>query len=240
MEYISIASTVVTFVFAAAVFIRYRERGGTHLLLWGIGLVLYGLGTLCEALLIFTYSEWLLKTWYLCGGMLTAAWLGQGTVHLLVRKRNVAKSLTIALTVVSLIAFYLVFTASIQAGAPAFDPAQPASGQYKEILGRNGFTIALTIILNTYGAITLIGGAIYSAYIFWRKGVLKNRMIGNILIAIGAMMPATAGTLIKLGVGDWLYVSELLGVVLMYIGFLQATAKQEVRKTKEAPAISGS
>ena len=49
MHYVPIFSTIVTLIFAIAVFERYRRRGGTHLLLWGIGLILYGMGTLTEA-----------------------------------------------------------------------------------------------------------------------------------------------------------------------------------------------
>jgi hypothetical protein len=97
------------------------------------------------------------------------------------------------------------------------------SSQYQDILTRGGLTIALTIILNIYGTLALMGGAIYSAVIFWRKRVLMNRMIGNILIAIGALAPAMAGSFVKMGLVDGLYFSELIGVVLMYIGFIQAT-----------------
>ena len=48
---------------------------------------------------------------------------------------------------------------------------------------------------NIYGLLTLVGGAIYSAYLFWRKRVLPNRVIGNILIAAGALLIGTASTL---------------------------------------------
>jgi hypothetical protein len=155
--------------------------------------------------------------------MLTAAWLGQGTVHLLVRKHGVAWTITGILAVVSLLAAVLVLSAPITSAASAYNIAQPISSQYKDILTRGGATIALTILLNIYGTLTLVGGAIYSAIIFLRKHVLVNRMIGNILIAIGALAPAMAGSFVKLGLVDGLYLSELVGVVLMYIGFIQAT-----------------
>jgi hypothetical protein len=64
MQYISILSTVVAFAFTISVFQRYRRRGGTHLLLWGIGLFFFGLGTLTEVILLFTYSDLVLKVWY--------------------------------------------------------------------------------------------------------------------------------------------------------------------------------
>jgi hypothetical protein len=49
-------------------------------------------------------------------------------------------------------------------------------------------------------------------------------------------MPATAGSFVRAGLVDWLYISELLGVILMYIGFLQATAHRPAEK-KAAAAV---
>ena len=69
-----------------------------------------------------------------------------------------------------------------------------------------------------------MGGAIYSAFLFWRKKVLANRMFGNILIAAGALSPAMGGSLLKAGYADMLYLSEFVGVILMFIGFSMATS----------------
>jgi len=66
-----------------------------------------------------------------------------------------------------------------------------------------------TPFFNIYGLLTLVGGAIYSAYLFWRKRVLPNRVIGNILIAAGALLIGTASTLTRLGYGQFLYLGEL-------------------------------
>ena len=238
MHYIAILSTLVTLVFAVAVFGRYRQRGGAHLLLWGIGLSLYGLGTLTEAIMIFTFTPLALKLWYLSGAMLTAAWLGQGTVHLLVRKRGVATTLSVILALASLAALILILAAPITTAAASYDLSQPVSAQYKEMLDRSGAIVLLTILLNIYGTIGLVGGAIYSAFLFWRKRVFANRLVGNILIAAGALMPAMAGTFIKAGLADWLYLSEFLGVVLMYLGFLQATLPQQVVEPQTTASAS--
>lgn len=226
MHYISILSTIVSLSFALAVFNRYRQRGGLHLLFWTIGLVLYGLGTLTEVVMLFTFNALALKIWYISGAMLTAAWLGQGSVNLLVRKRGVAKTLNIILVIVSLAAILLVLIAPVTSAAASFSPGEPVSSQYKDILVRNGIIIFLTIILNLYGTVTLVGGAIYSAFLFWRKKVMLNRMLGNILIAAGALMPAMGGSFLKAGLPDWLYLSEFLGAIVMYVGFVQATVPQ--------------
>lgn len=222
MTYIPYLSTLVTLAFTVAVYNRYRQRGGMHLLLWAFGLLLYGLGTLSEVILSMTYQVTVLRVWYLTGAMLTAAWLGQGTVHLLVRKGNAAKVSTWVLGAVSLLALVLVFAAPVLSGS--YDVTRPASEQYKDFLTRGGLTIFLTILLNIYGTLTLVGGAIYSAFLFWRKKILANRMFGNILIAAGALSPAVGGSLLKAGMADMLYLSEFIGAILMYIGFVMATA----------------
>jgi hypothetical protein len=152
--------------------------------------------------------------------------LGQGTIFWLVRKRGLADALMVGLLAVSVLAVLLVLLASITPAAASFDVAQPVSIQYKDIMERSGLTIFLTILLNIYGSIALIGGAVYSAFLFYRKQVLSNRMWGNILIAAGALMPAMGGSFLKAGLPDWLYLSEFLGVIVMYVGFVQATASQ--------------
>ena len=231
MHYLPILSTIITFIFAIAVFNRFNVRHGSHLLLWSIGLVLYGIGTLTEVIMLFKFNALALKLWYLSGAMLTAAWLGQGTINLLVRRRGITPTLNFILVIVSLLAVVLVIMAPVTSAAASYNPAQPLSAQYKDILTRSSMVVVLTILLNTYGTFTLVGGALYSAFIFWRKRVLFNRMVGNILIAAGAILPAMGGTFIKIGLPDFLYLSEFLGVILMYIGFLQATVAVAVKTT---------
>ncbi len=222
MTYIPYLSTLITFVFTFAVYNRYRQRGGTHLLLWALGLLFYGIGTLSEVILSLSFNAFVLKIWYLTGAMLTAAWLGMGTVHLLIRKGKTAQVTTWILAIVSLLAFLLVLIAPTLSSS--YNVTVPASEQYKNILTRNGLTILLTILLNIYGTLTLIGGAIYSAFLFWRRKILANRVFGNILIATGALSPALGGTLLKAGYADMLYISEFIGAILMFIGFIVSTS----------------
>ena len=222
MNFLPYLSTIVTFAFTVAVYNRYRQRGGLHLLLWAFGLLLYGIGTLCEVILGLTFSVLTVKIWYLTGAMLTAAWLGMGTVHLLIRKGNTARVLTWVLAGVSILAFLLVLLAPVT--STTYDVTRPVSEQYHDIFSRSGLIILLTILLNIYGTLTLVGGAIYSAYLFWRKKILINRMFGNILIALGALSPAMGGSLLRAGLTDMLYLSELIGAILMFIGFLMATS----------------
>lgn len=224
VKYTPFLSTLITFAFAVAVLNRYRYRRGAHLLLWGVGLILYGAGTFTEAYLSLGWSELALRVWYLTGAMLTAAWLGQGTAHLLIRRRSAALVLTALLALATLVSLVGVFAARVDGST--FNPHIPISTQYKGMMERGGLVVGLTVLLNIYGTIWLAGGAGWSAYLFARKQVLLHRVIGNVLIAVGALLPASAGTLIRVGLGDWLYLSELLGAAVMFAGFVVSTAPQ--------------
>jgi hypothetical protein len=81
----------------------------------------------------------------------------------------------------------------------------------------------LTPFFNLYGTLTLVGGAAWSAWIFWRKRILLHRTIGNILIAVGAIAPDFGGTFSRFGVPSALYIGELLGALLLFAGFIRAT-----------------
>lgn len=230
VNWLPLFSTIVTFAFAFFVLRRWwSRRPAHHLLLWGIGLVLYALGTFAEFYSTQAWSATVFRLWYLCGAILTAAWLGQGTVYLLVRRPYVAHAFMAILLLASLFAVFMLWTTPLP-GAASFTTRLPLSDQYTEILPDGASVRKLTPFFNIYGVITLVGGAIYSAYLFWRKRILPNRVLGNVFIAVGALSPAVGGTLARLGATDFLYASELIGAVLMFIGFGLAVSKKPERR----------
>ncbi len=220
--YLPFISSIVSFAFAYFVLARYFKKGrGNHLLLWGIGMIFYGIGGFCEGFYgAFGWNPLVFRLWYLFGAILVAAWLGQGTVFLLAKK-NWARTLMILLLIGSLYGAYRVFTAELDPGllTSSLHTGSELSGHAIVTPGVRG----LTPIFNIYGTLTLVGGAIYSAWIFFRKRVLLHRTIGNILIATGALAPAFGGAFSRMGVPAALYIGELVGAVLMFIGFWRAT-----------------
>jgi hypothetical protein len=214
-------SSVLSFVFAFFVFRRYLWRRRPYLLIWAIGLVFYGIGGFCEAYYgALGWSSLIFRLWYLCGAILVAAWLGQGTVYLLA-KRRWAHALMALLLLASLYGAVRVFTAKLD---PNLMTTSVHTGS--ELSGHAIVTPGVRILtpfFNLYGTVTLVGGAAWSAWIFWRKRILLHRTIGNILIAVGAILPAFGGSFSRFGVPNALYLGELLGAVLMFIGFVRAT-----------------
>ncbi len=219
--FVPFISAIISFVFAFFVFNRYRKKSGAHLLLWGVGMTFYGIGGFCEAYFgAFGWNPLVFRMWYLFGAILVAAWLGQGTVYLLA-KRRWANITMVILGLGSLYATIRIFGAELD---PSLLTTSVHTGS--ELSGHAIVTPGirnLTPLFNLYGVVTLVGGAVYSAWIFYRKRVLLHRTIGNILIATGALAPAFGGAFSRFGIPGTLYMGELIGAILMFAGFIRAT-----------------
>jgi MFS family permease len=233
--FVPFISAIISFIFAFFVFNRYRKKGGAHLLLWGLGMTFYGIGGFCEAYFgALGWNPLVYRMWYLFGAILVAAWLGQGTVYLLA-KRRWANITMVILGLGSLYATIRIFGAEID---PSLLTTSVHTGS--ELSGHAIVTPGirtLTPLFNIYGVVTLVGGAVYSAWIFYRKRVLLHRTIGNILIAVGALAPAFGGSFSRFGVPGALYMGELIGAILMFAGFLRATTPM-TEKTAESETVS--
>ena len=213
-------TTVVSLVFAGLVLARWARSRHLSSLLWGIGLLMFAVGSAMEFLYASAgWQPWVFRLWYLFGAVLVAAYLGMGTAYLLMRggTRRVAHGLMALVLLGSVYAAYRVFSVPL-------DPTQMIAGE----LSGSAITVKsvrlITPFFNSLGVILLVGGAIYSSWLFIRKHVLPNRVIGNILIALGALSPAIGGILQRLAQLHFiLYLSELVGVVLLFAGFLEAS-----------------
>lgn len=232
-------STAVMVVFTVSVLQRFRTRRKAHFLFWGIGLAMFTAGSFAEAYFaIFGWSAIVFFLWYFFGAALNAGWIGHGTLMLLVRKRwrHVVTGLLI---VGSVAATILMFRAMASLDPGGFNSEVAISEQYREIMppiDRGGAVRLTTPFFNIYGLITLVGGALWSAWLFLRKRVLPNRVLGNVLIAAGALSIGAASTLTRMGYGQLLYLGELVAAVLMYTGFV--LAGQPATEQERQPALS--
>ena len=220
-------STVIMVIFTVSVLERFLVRRKIHFLFWGIGLAMFGTGSFAEA--YFASVGWSAPVffgWYLFGAALNAGWIGHGTMLLLARRRWV-HVFTVLLVLGSVAAAIGMLSIMPKLNAASFNAALPISEQYRTIMPKisDGAWVRLTTpFFNIYGLVTLVGGALWSAWLFLRKQVLPNRVVGNVLIAIGALLIGAASTATRLGYGQYLYVGELAAAVLMYTGFRAAAA----------------
>ena len=186
-QILSFLAAVIMFVFAAYVLQRFFARRKLYFLFWGTGLAMFAVASFAGALLTLGWSSFLFFSWYFFGALLTAAWIGQGTVYLLMRKKR-AHVLTAILITASVVAAVMLLSVMPDLDTSVFSTSESMGEQYRDIMppiDEGGYVRLATPFFNVYGLITLVGGALWSSYLFWRKRVLPNRVIGNILIAVG-------------------------------------------------------
>ncbi len=214
VNYLPIASTVVAAAFTA-VLRRHWQRNprARYLMWWTIGVALFGLGTLTEALTtLFGWHEPLFRTWYIAGALLGGAPLAQGTVYLLAKKRT-ADRLTIWLITYIAVAAAFVIATPIDVAAVEDDRLTGSVMEW-------GWVRLFSPLVNTYALVFLVGGAILSAWRYYRRPDRPHtRVLGNVLIAVGALLPGIGGTFTRLGHVEVLYVTELVGLTLIWLGY---------------------
>lgn len=222
VSFIPILTTCIAIAFAAVVFRRYRARGGTHLLWWGIGLLTYAAGTITESLI--TLIGWhapLFRIWYITGALMGGAPLAQGSVYLLLSRRT-ANRLTVAL--VAAIVISAIFVLATPIDYSLVEPFRPTG---KVIVWH--WVRFFSPFINLYAVTFLIGGAIVSAWRYHARADARHRFLGNVCIAIGAILPGIGGTFTRFGHTEVLYVTEFVGLMLIYVGYRFNIAKSEPR-----------
>ncbi|HYM39191.1 MAG TPA: hypothetical protein VEY12_03460 [Thermoplasmata archaeon] len=206
---VSLGATAVSVLFSALVFRQWLGRRKRYQLAWSVGLGLYALAAFTQFLAeAYGWSEGIYKVYYLVAAPLVAV-LGVGSLFLVSRRGGYAFA---AYTAVLFLAFaWILANASVNASAFLLP-----------IPGGDGFAESVRLwspVFTIPGSLALIGVAAYS---YW-----KTRLAFNAWIAIGALVVAAGGSLARFGIPWALYLSELIGIALMFWGFL---ASQEVSR----------
>jgi hypothetical protein len=235
VHYIPIATTLLAVLFAPVVFRRWQaRRPAPHLWWWSVGIVVYGLGTLTEAITtLFGWHEPVFRAWYISGALLGGWPLAQGTVYLMFSRRT-ANVMAAAVGAVVVAGATVVLLSPIDMSL--VEPHR-LTGRVMEWREARLFSP----FINTYAAIFLIGGAVVSAWRYHRDPEARHRFIGNCFIAVGALLPGIGGAATRMGYTEVLYVMELIGLVLIWTGYRfnvgsGARAAPGLRVEEPAPA----
>jgi hypothetical protein len=217
LHYLPIASTVISLLFVIALVNRARERGWPpHLNWWIVGVAFYGLGTLLESIITLNGNTLMLnRLWYWAGAILGGYPLATGSVYLL-HKRRTANILTGVSFLAVIVASVAVFLTPLIEGN--LNLAKPSG----DILAWR-WVRYMTPFINGYAAIFLIGGAVQSSVRFFESPEMRGRAYGTALIAVGALLPGIGGSMAKAGIVEALYVGELLGLILIWWGYVLCT-----------------
>ena len=233
LHYLPIATTLLSVAFLRVLLRRWRARGGAHLAWWAFGVFTYGVGTALESTVtLFGNTATLTQAWYIAGAVWGGYPLAQGTVWLLCRPRT-ARVLTGVTLAYALTLSALVLLSPLI--AEAVEPRRPSG----DVIGWQWVRL-WSPLLNGYAAVFLIGGAAVSAarYFRLRAPGMRERAIGNSFIAVGALLPGIGGGMAKAGIVEALYVGELVGLMLIWLGYrwcVQAPLVTPATSTGPAP-----
>jgi len=244
LHYIPILSTILATTFAVALFLRYKERGGLHYFWWGIGFLTFAAGTFAESWnTLLGWSDINFRYWYIVGAFLGGYPLAQGSIYLLMNKKFGHWSAGIVCTYIVIASVFVCLAPVDKSLVGTF----VIEGKTYYRLSGDAFVgdwskvRLFSPLINLYALLFLVGGAIYSAWLFRKNVHLRGRYVGNILIAIGGLLPGIGGSMARAGVVEVLYVTEFLGIVLIYGGYracltvrTDAAKKQLEREQKEA------
>jgi hypothetical protein len=212
-RHLPILSTVISAAFAWVILARYRlKRQSYHLLWWGIGIGTYGVGTLIESLVtLLGWQSALFKAWYIAGALLGAAPLAVGTIYLLFGKRAGHIAVVLLGAAVGVTSIFVILS------PVRIDLADPKMLSGKALAWQS--IRRVSPFINSLAAFFLIGGAIYSAIRFFGVPESRHVSIGNIFIAVGAILPGVGGMGSRMGHTELLYISEFIGMILIWIGY---------------------
>lgn len=186
--FLSAMTVIFSLILAGQLGWQFWQRRKPHQTVWSFAMLLFAIGAGCQWIATLTgWNVTIYRIWYLTGAILTAAFLGQGTIYLQA-KRKVAHITLALLTIGSAFALVVVFRTPVDLELAQMNSIISGQGMPRNIR-------LLTPFFNTFGTVALVGGALRStAYFLW-NGYGNQRALGTGLIAIGAIVVAMGGTL---------------------------------------------
>jgi hypothetical protein len=204
---------------------QYVKRRKMHQLMWAIGFLFYAVAAVMEFWSGYTH-HWDPTVYriYIVLAASLVGFLGNGTLYLVVKKR-LWGDLYLAFNAICLAIFlYGTFTVKLLNDVLQ-TPGIVVGGQ---ALGASGtFPRMMSLPFNIPGSLLLLGGSVLSIIKFWPKPAYRYRVWANVLIIIGTLMIAAAGSLARLGGPGWLYVGEMVASAVLLWGFMMASTLEK-------------
>lgn len=210
-------AALVSGAFAALVLKAWGARRGPQLLAWGTALAMFATASLAAALgMVLGWSPTLFRTYYLFGAIVNVPVLAVGTTYLLMPRRA-AHLVAVAVAILAVGASIDVFQAPLVEGALRTDEIPAGSDVLDEDIR------TLSRVLSFAGFFVVAGGAVWSAIRLRRSSGARTQHLvsANLLIALGTTIAAVASGLARYERGAYFGVGLLLGVSLMFAGFMR-------------------
>ncbi len=232
------ATAVIGFVYVGLLLAQWNRRRKPHQLAWAMGFLFYAVAAGME--FYSEYTQYWDPTVYRIYIVLAASmvgFLGLGSLFL-ISKTPTVPNLFLAYVLVCLAIFvWGVFTTELI--TEALKPGVVVGGA---ALGAAGtFPRIMSLFFNIPGTLLLIGGSIASIILFRKNKAYRYRVWANVLIIVGTLLIAGAGSMARAGATSGLYVGEMIASAILLAGFLLAgtlergAAAARARREEQAP-----
>lgn len=226
-----LSSTLISGIMALIMFQRMRQKIRAQEAAWAIAFTMFALAAGSQVVGdIYGWRPVLAKLYYLCGATLVVGWLGLGTWLVLV-KNDRLRSWGTWLTIL-----FSGYALGLMTLVPVDQSALAETGWHA--LQKPTVLTILTISFNSLGTLVLVGGALWSAWVFWRRGIMRARMYGLLLLAGGALTVAAGGSLTRFGHEEYLYIAMSIGVSLIFWGYLKTIQPSKALSKPVSPPVS--
>ena len=217
-------ATLIGVIFAFSTFERWLSKHRKHELAWATSLSMFAIAAFALALgAQMGWNPFLFKVFFLFGAILNVPFLALGTVYLQAGE-SIGNKVGTVLVLLSFFAAGILIATPIIHPLPIHQLAQGSKvfGLLPRIFAGVGSGL---------GAMVVFGGAIYS---FVRTRTTRFR-VSNALIAIGTAITGASGLLNSVfGAMTAFAVTLVIGITVIYFGFLAATATTTPKVTAQA------
>jgi hypothetical protein len=240
----AIINVIVVAIFTGTIVRQYVRRRRESQLYWALALLMAFGATLAYILMVLSTPTsqmgiFYFRLYYTLGAALTPAWLGLGSLALVLGKRFV-RTCCFLLCGASLLAIVTISEAHIDMTVLSKVAGTPGTG----VLEPGPWLVPL-IILNTLGVVVLAGVAAYSGWKLvrrqanvagWNPG---NLLWANLLILLGALFNGAAGTLARVfGLASSFWLVMALGWIIFYLGVLLTSKRRATTSNEPAQATT--
>ena len=196
---LAFGAALLAFRLAGSLARRWRVTGAPQLAAWSASLLAYALASAALAWgAAAGWNETSFRVYYTCGGLLTAALLGVGSLLLVGRRWAGPVGLV-----------YTGLAVGVGFASPLTSPVSgttiPEAQQHFDLFPER----ILAIGANSLGTLAVVAIALTT---------IRRRPLGNTLIVAGVAVAAAGSAIAGLGVAQTA-VFMVLGVVLLYLGF---------------------
>ena len=219
------ATAILGFAFTYLVFAQWLHRRKPHQLAWSVGLLMYAVAAVMEAVSEYsgTWNPFVYRLYIVMAASMVG-FLGLGSLYLLAKKPFWPRVYLGFLVICEAVFLWGVFTVQLLDGTHGtVDKLVPGISVGGQALGAAGsFPRIMSLPFNITGTIFLLGGALLSVWRFARKREFAYRMWANVLIALGTICIAGAGSMARAGATAALYPGEMIASAILLAGFLMA------------------